>query len=47
MDLLKLFDSDPALESALALACTTALLNSPDQPYSEGASITHWNEKLA
>jgi len=40
MDLLNLFDSDNALESALALACTNALLNTPDQPYSEGPSIT-------
>lgn len=37
--LLELFDSDGALESALALACVNALINTPDKAYSEGASI--------
>jgi hypothetical protein len=40
MDLLNLFDSENALESALALACANALFDTPDQSYTEGASIT-------
>jgi hypothetical protein len=40
MDLLNLFDSENMLESALALSCANALLNIPDQSYTQGASIT-------
>ena len=39
-ELLTLFDSGGALESALALACANALINTPNQAYSEGASVT-------
>ena len=39
-ELLALLDSNNALESALALACANALINTPDKAYSEGASIT-------
>jgi len=39
-DLLRLFASDNVLESALALACANALFNTPNQAYTEGASVT-------
>ena len=39
-DLLRLFASENGLESALALACANALFNTPDQAYTEGASVT-------
>jgi len=39
-ELLALLDSNDALESALALACVNAMINTPDKAYSEGASIT-------
>jgi uncharacterized protein (DUF4213/DUF364 family) len=46
-DLLALFDSDNLLESALALACANALFNTPDKPYSEGASVTQLDFQLS
>jgi uncharacterized protein (DUF4213/DUF364 family) len=41
VEFLQLFDSNNALESALALACANALINTPEKAYYQGASITH------
>ena len=40
LGLLELLGSKSTLESALALACVNAVINTPDKAYTEGASIT-------